>query len=204
MPDNLDPRSREELFLNGILSDDPSDLPDPETREELYLKAIAEKIGSRGLPDTTDASIGDALILDNDKNPVWSTPSGGTKKYMHYISVRGGVYDSGISDPFGVSFSAITDSATPITTLTLTDLLTSLGATTYAIGYPCSTDLMPHSSEINDAFSGSRIRISLITGCVSLIGGSIRFDLANSSFSFLGGTYNELFVSYVTDYVVEI
>lgn len=45
------------------------------------LNDIAEAISGGGsgggLPDTTEASAGDVLSLDEDKKPTWSTPSGG-------------------------------------------------------------------------------------------------------------------------------
>jgi hypothetical protein len=77
-----DPRERLEIFLNAVRTGDVEDLPDPQTREEMYLAAIAAK---SALPDTTDASPGDALMLDEDKIPVWSTPGGGDNYYLHQI-----------------------------------------------------------------------------------------------------------------------
>ena len=36
------------------------------------LNDIAEAISDGGLPDTTEASAGDVLSLDQDKNPMWT------------------------------------------------------------------------------------------------------------------------------------
>lgn len=38
---------------------------------------ITRKESSGGLPDPSEASAGDVLSLDEDKEPVWSAPSGG-------------------------------------------------------------------------------------------------------------------------------
>lgn len=38
---------------------------------------ITRKEDVGGLPDTSEASAGDVLSLDSDKEPVWSAPSGG-------------------------------------------------------------------------------------------------------------------------------
>lgn len=38
---------------------------------------ITRKEDAGGLPDTSEASAGDVLSLDEDKEPVWSAPSGG-------------------------------------------------------------------------------------------------------------------------------
>lgn len=48
MPDYMDPRSRKEVFLKGVLDGDPPDL-DPNDRIELYLKQIAEGGGKKYL-----------------------------------------------------------------------------------------------------------------------------------------------------------
>ena len=66
------PENRLEYFLRKII-DKTKPCPPPETREEQYLDAIAEK----SLPDTAEASAGNVLILDEDKAPAWSAPSGG-------------------------------------------------------------------------------------------------------------------------------
>ena len=74
MPEEIyDPRERLEIFLNAVRTGDVDDLPDPQTREEMYLAAIASK---SALPDTADASVGDALVLDSDKTPVWGPIKG--------------------------------------------------------------------------------------------------------------------------------
>lgn len=41
---------------------------------------ITRKEDAGGLPDTSEASAGDVLSLDSDKEPVWSAPSGGLFK----------------------------------------------------------------------------------------------------------------------------
>lgn len=102
--DIYDPRERLEIFLNAIRTGDVDDLPDPETREELYLYAIASK---SPLPDTADASVGDALVLDSDKNPVWA--AGGKKYYMHNVSLT--------ASRGSFSVSIISDDSTPFTTV---------------------------------------------------------------------------------------
>lgn len=47
------------------------------------------------LPDVSEASQGDALVLDAQKNPVWDAVSGGTKLYKHVINYHneGGTYN---------------------------------------------------------------------------------------------------------------
>lgn len=47
MPDYMDPRSRKEVFLKGVLDGDPPDL-DANDRIELYLKQIAENSAGGG------------------------------------------------------------------------------------------------------------------------------------------------------------
>lgn len=78
-----DPRERLEIFLNAVRTGDVESLPDPQTREEMYLAAIAAK---SALPDPTDASVGDALLLDADKVPTWG-PVTPAPKYMHNIKI---------------------------------------------------------------------------------------------------------------------
>lgn len=61
------------------------------------------------LPDTSEASVGNVLTLDSDKEPVWSAPSGGGGASMKEFLL-------GISDHFSdheviVSFSKIDDPA---------------------------------------------------------------------------------------------
>ena len=41
-----------------------------------------------GLPDTSEASAGDVLSLDSDKEPVWSAPSGGGGIFVVELDVQ--------------------------------------------------------------------------------------------------------------------
>ena len=93
MAGELDPRTRKEVFLAGMLYGDPEDLPDPETRDELYMKAIAEVIKAGGIPDPSEASVGDVLTNGAD-GPEWAPPSGGVSElwtHILYITMGGGV-----------------------------------------------------------------------------------------------------------------
>ena len=76
MAGELDPRTRKEVFLSGMLYGDPEDLPDPETRDELFMKAIAETIKEGGVPSPEGADVGDVLTIGAD-GPEWAAPSGG-------------------------------------------------------------------------------------------------------------------------------
>lgn len=103
-----DPRERLEIFLNAVRTGDVEGLPDPQTREEMYLAAIA---GKSALPDTADASIGDALVLDADKKPVWDSIPAPTipKKYVHNIWLE----KSSSSIVTTVAFTIINSDSTP-------------------------------------------------------------------------------------------
>lgn len=96
MANELDPRTRKEVFLAGMLYGDPEDLPDPETRDELYMKAIGEAIKAGGLPDPSEASEGDVLTVGAD-GPEWAAPAGGGK-YIHNITFAGDLRFSFVND----------------------------------------------------------------------------------------------------------
>lgn len=115
MPEEIyDPRERLEIFLNAVRTGDVEGLPDPQTREEMYLAAIA---GKSALPDTTDAAVGDALVIDSDKKPVWATA--GAKKYLHNIKI--------VSGTTYISFAFINEVETAYTSIT------NVGKALYAI-----------------------------------------------------------------------
>ena len=66
------------------------------------------------LPDATDASEGDVLVLNSDKEPVWETPSagsGGTSVYLHKFT------SSGYAKPILYVYS---NQSTPYITTSLT------------------------------------------------------------------------------------
>ena len=46
-------------------------------RQEEWYEEIVDSMASGGLPDTTSASFGDVLTLNNSKEAVWTTPSSG-------------------------------------------------------------------------------------------------------------------------------
>ena len=46
-------------------------------RQEEWYEEIVDSMASGGLPDTTSASFGDVLTLNNNKEAVWTTPSSG-------------------------------------------------------------------------------------------------------------------------------
>lgn len=46
-------------------------------RQEEWYEEIVDSMASGGLPDTTSASFGDVLALNNNKEAVWATPSSG-------------------------------------------------------------------------------------------------------------------------------
>ena len=46
-------------------------------RQEEWYEEIVDSMASGGLPDTTSASFGDVLTLNNSKEAVWATPSSG-------------------------------------------------------------------------------------------------------------------------------
>lgn len=46
-------------------------------RQEEWYEEIVDSMASGGLPDTTSASFGDVLTLNNNKEAVWATPSSG-------------------------------------------------------------------------------------------------------------------------------
>lgn len=49
---------------------------------------------SAELPDTSEASAGDLLKLDSKKKPVWgAAPAGGTKLYLHTISLKNSSFE---------------------------------------------------------------------------------------------------------------
>lgn len=110
MANELDPRTRKEVFLAGMLYGDPDDLPDPNTRDELYMKAIAETIKEGGVPSPEGADVGDVLTIGAD-GPEWAAPSGGDSHYLHEISYR--------ASSESLMFSIITDSPEPYTYLHL-------------------------------------------------------------------------------------
>ena len=84
MPE-LYPYNRQEIFLKGILDDDPESLPIPETREEIYLKSIAEK---KALPAIESGDAGKILTVNQDEDGAeWTTPSV-VHKYAHFIYFR--------------------------------------------------------------------------------------------------------------------
>lgn len=106
MPEEIyDPRERLEIFLNAIRTGNVDDLPDPQTREEMYLAAIA---GKSALPDTTDASVGDTLMLNNEKIPEWGTSA---KHYLHYIYIK--ITESSVD--MKCAFTLITSDSTAFT-----------------------------------------------------------------------------------------
>lgn len=49
--------------------------------KESMLAAMMFGASGGGLPDASTASAGDALSLDENKNPVWATPGGGGSSY---------------------------------------------------------------------------------------------------------------------------
>lgn len=77
----------------------------------------------RVLPDASSASAGDALVLDDDKNPTWGSAGGGGK-YMHQMRVH---FISGLTTLGEATLSLINDSNTPITYDTLFAALTAAG-----------------------------------------------------------------------------
>ena len=155
------------------------------------------------LPDTAAASIGDALVLDNDKNPTWGS-AGGSTKYLHSIVVRGPARDSVNNEVFGVSFNAITDSPTPITASTITALLTDLGATPYAAGYPCAGGIMTGFGDTSDLYVPSSIVASEVNGYVKVFGSQARIDFTNATITVYGGTANYILTNFVIDTVTPI
>lgn len=104
MANELDPRTRKEVFLAGMLYGDPDDLPDPETRDELYMKAIGEAIKAGGLPDPSEASEGDVLAIGSD-GPEWVSPSGGTELWQHIAYIV--ISNSPVSDLNGKSLQCV-------------------------------------------------------------------------------------------------
>lgn len=84
--------------------------------------------GADPLPDVTDASAGDALVLDENKIPVWSSVGG--KKYLHNIMVK---YST--SSDFSATFLIINDSPNKYDTKNaLKSYLTSVSYSTTASG----------------------------------------------------------------------
>lgn len=67
---------------------------------------ITRKEDVGGLPDTSEASAGDVLSLDSDKEPVWSAPSGGGGGFGILIDATG--------EYTPVTFNEDTYSGTPI------------------------------------------------------------------------------------------
>ena len=114
-----DPRERLEIFLNAVRTGDVEGLPDPQTREEMYLAAIAAK---SGLPDTADASVGDALVLDVDKKPIWGK-IGSDTLYQHFITLRSGTGANAIT----AIFSIIASKSSAFTVAELATYLADLG-----------------------------------------------------------------------------
>ena len=69
-----------------------------------YLYDNGDELITReeAIPDTSEASIGDVLTLDEDKEPVWSAPSGGEDNVI-YIGIS--------SDESGATISFYSDYA---------------------------------------------------------------------------------------------
>ena len=161
-----DPRERLEIFLNAVRTGDVEDLPDPQTREEMYLAAIAAK---SDLPDTTEASVGDALVLDEDKKPTWA--AAGAKKYVNNI----------YSTNTGWGFHCSIITTEQLNYAKFARYLYSIGATYIAQAYP-ATGYNPDKKSVIGVFStdGTAINVLLIDGNTptthAAIGGFFTFE----------------------------
>ncbi len=170
MPEEIyDPRERLEIFLNAVRTGDVEGLPDPQTREEMYLAAIAAK---SALPDPSEASAGDTLVLDSDKKPVWGTvPIPETKKYYNH-SIRLG------SGDIIFYMNIITDSPASFTRDTLQQYIIDHGRR------PCT-------GIIKDPGNPTVYAIVLSVNEVSEVGelgyyrfGTAKFDFTNGAFAY--------------------
>lgn len=180
-----DPRERLEIFLNAIRTGDVEDLPDPQTREEMYLAAIA---GKSALPDPTDASVGAALVLDADKNPVWVTPTPPESKkyYLHLVT--------GTSHSQKVEVSIITSSETSFTSTTLNSYLYQLGTSAGGISYPASGSFIDSGTLIivrGIYYTSSKA--SLYTQGVTITDGALTSTgFGSDNFNFSSDTVKEI------------
>ena len=150
MANELDPRTRKEVFLAGMLYGDPDDLPDPNTRDELFMKAIAETIKEGGVPSPEGANVGDVLTIGAD-GPEWTAPSGGTL-YRHNIRFTQTNMDV---------MTVIINSTS--TALTKTDVLAHINALTdggyiAATGMGASMGKIANLSYITKSYADTMIR----------------------------------------------
>lgn len=148
-----DPRERLEIFLNAVRTGDVEGLPDPQTREEMYLAAIAAK---SALPDTADASVGDALVLDDDKKPIWQAND--KKSYLHIIKASK-------SNSYYILTSIVTNFNTPFTYDALYEYLshlTNLRVPATGWAQPNSTGLKGSVYSLRYMLSPAQIQIEYI------------------------------------------
>lgn len=60
------------------IEDEIKEFSDKPVKSSALYKALEEK----GVPDSSEASAGDVLSLDEDKKPTWAAPSGGGETYI--------------------------------------------------------------------------------------------------------------------------
>lgn len=72
----------QQIDFNADMTDEYADLNDRLGEANERIDTVDDKVDNV-LPSTEEASEGQVLTLDAEKNPVWAAPSGGIKLYRH-------------------------------------------------------------------------------------------------------------------------